>query len=106
MGAAEVQNPEVRRAESRVSNAPCWPAWLVADRVRVLAPALTTAVVLVQNFRPDTASLSDFEQFVRLFGTAACRDGICEVTCPRVQRLLFAWVDCPLATEAQLASLV
>lgn len=64
------------------------------------------AVVLVQNFRADTASWSDFEAFVKLFCVCARRNGICEATCPDIGRLLFAWVDCRVATDAELASLM
>ena len=46
----------------------------------------------------------DFKSFVDLFGATACRNGICEVRCPGVARLLFAWVDSNVATDAELAS--
>ena len=62
-----------------------------------------TAVVLVQNFRPETSCWSDFEAFVRQFGVGVARGAISEATCPGVQRILFAWVDCCTATDADLA---
>jgi hypothetical protein len=65
-----------------------------------------TAMLLVQNFYADSASWSDFESFVDLLGAKACRDGICDVACPTVERLLFAWVDSPTATDAELASAI
>jgi hypothetical protein len=65
-----------------------------------------TAVVLVQNFRADTTCWADFEAFVSQFGVSATRGGVCEATCPGVERLLFAWVDCPTASDAELARAV
>jgi hypothetical protein len=65
-----------------------------------------TAMLLVQNFYADSTSWSDFESFVHMLGATACRDGICEVRCPGVERLLFAWVDSRVATDAELASAV
>lgn len=65
-----------------------------------------TAIILVQNFYPASVAWPDFKSFVDLFGATACRDGICEVRCPGVERLLFAWVDSPVATDAELASVV
>jgi hypothetical protein len=65
-----------------------------------------TAVLLVQNFYPETAAWPDFQKFSRLFEADACRDGICEATCPTVDRLLLAWVDCAMASDAELAALV
>jgi hypothetical protein len=64
-----------------------------------------TALLLVQNFYADSTSWSDFESFVDLLGAKACRNGICEVSCPGVERLLFAWVDSIQASDADLASL-
>jgi hypothetical protein len=61
---------------------------------------------LVQNFYADSTSWSDVEFFVDLIGAKACRDEICEVRCPEVERLLFAWVDSRVATNAELASAV
>lgn len=65
-----------------------------------------TAVVLVQNFYPTSTAWRDFELFADLFGATACRNGICETHCPGVERLLFAWVDSPVATDSELASIV
>ena len=62
-----------------------------------------TAVVLVQNFRADTTCWPDFEAFVSQFEVTAQRGSICEATCPGVERLLFAWVDCRTASDADLA---
>jgi len=62
-----------------------------------------TAVLLVQNFRPETSGWVDFEKFVAQFGASASRGGICEAHRLQGARLLFAWVDCPVATDAQLA---
>jgi hypothetical protein len=62
-----------------------------------------TAVVLVQNFRPYSTCWPDFEAFVKRFGVAVNRGTIAEATCPGVDRLLFAWVDCTTATDADLA---
>jgi hypothetical protein len=65
-----------------------------------------SAVVLVQNFFPDSTSWADFKAFVHALDGAACRDGICETTkAAGVERLLFAWADCPCVTDADLASL-
>jgi hypothetical protein len=63
-----------------------------------------TAAVLVQNFRVDTSSWSDFEQFVRQFGGTAVRNGICESQCPKLDNLLFAWVDSHVASDADIAA--
>jgi hypothetical protein len=65
-----------------------------------------TAVLLVQNFYPASDAWFDFEQFVQLFEANACRDGVCDVKCPGVERLLFAWVDSSLATDAELGAIV
>jgi hypothetical protein len=65
-----------------------------------------TAVFLVQNFRPDTVAWADFEAFVTQFGVSPCRGGVCESTRSCSVLLLFAWVDSPLATDAQLAMAV
>lgn len=65
-----------------------------------------SAMMLVQNFYPASVAWQDFKLFVDLFGATACRDGICEAHCPGVERLLFAWVDCRVATDAELASVV
>jgi hypothetical protein len=65
-----------------------------------------TAVLLVQNFYPASLGWADFEMFAQLFEAAACRNGICEVRCPGVERLLFAWADSPVATDAELAAVV
>ena len=65
-----------------------------------------TAMLLVQNFYPESVAWPDFKLFVDLFGATACRDGICEGRCPGVERLLFAWVDSPVATDAELAPAV
>jgi len=62
-----------------------------------------TAIVLVQNFRPESTSWPDFEAFVTQFGACAPRGTITEAACPGIDRLLFAWVDCPAATDADLA---
>ena len=62
-----------------------------------------TAVLLVQNFRPETSGWADFEKFVAQFGVSASRGGICEAHRIQGARLLFAWVDSPVATDAQLA---
>jgi hypothetical protein len=62
----------------------------------------TTAVLLVQNFRPDTAAWADFDKFVAQFGASACRGSICQSGRQQGVILLFAWVDSPLATDAQL----
>ena len=61
-----------------------------------------TAVLLVQNFRRDTSAWADYETFVAQFGVRASRGGICEAHHPRAVRLLFAWVDCPVASDEQL----
>jgi hypothetical protein len=61
-----------------------------------------TAILLVQNFHPASAAWPDFQAFSDLFKATACRDGICEAHCPKLDRLLFAWVDCPVATDAEL----
>jgi hypothetical protein len=63
-----------------------------------------SAVLLVQNFYPESAAWADFEAFTRLFGAAACRPGMCETACPNLDRLLFAWADSPLASDADLAA--
>lgn len=65
-----------------------------------------TAMLLVQNFYADSTSWSDFESFAKLLGAVACRDGVCEVRCPAVERLLFGWTDSPTATDAELASVI
>ena len=63
-----------------------------------------TAVMLVQNFRPETSGWSDFESFVGHCGGTAARRGICETTCRQPVQLLLAWTDSPLATDAQIAT--
>jgi hypothetical protein len=63
-----------------------------------------SAVLLVQNFYPESAAWPDFEAFAKLFGGAACRQGMCEAACPGLDRLLFAWADSPLASDADLAA--
>lgn len=73
-------------------------AILEADRI-----GADTAVLLVQNFRPATTGWADFERFVAQFGTVACRGGVCESGAAGDGRLLFAWVDSPLASDSQLA---
>jgi hypothetical protein len=65
-----------------------------------------TAVLLVQSFYPATVAWPDFQAFTRLFRVEACRDGICEVRCPELDRLLLAWVDSTVATDSELAGLV
>ena len=75
----------------------------ILEAVRVGAD---TAVLLVQNFRPATSGWADFERFVAQFGTVACRGGVCESGRASDGRLLFAWVDSPLASDEQLASAV
>ena len=65
-----------------------------------------TAMLVVQNFYPASTAWPDFEAFVQLFNVSPCRDGVCEARCPRVERLLFAWVDCRVATDAELATVV
>jgi hypothetical protein len=62
-----------------------------------------TAVLLVQNFRPATSGWADFEKFVAQFGAVACRGGVCESGLGGDGRLLFSWVDSPLASDAQIA---
>ena len=62
-----------------------------------------SAVLMVQNFYPESAAWADFEAFALLFGGAACRQGTCEAACPGLDRLLFAWADSPLASDADLA---
>jgi Domain of unknown function (DUF6946) len=62
-----------------------------------------TAVMLVQNFRPETSSWSDFERFAAHFRSTATRGGICETSCRQPVHLLLTWADSPLATDAQLA---
>jgi hypothetical protein len=63
-----------------------------------------TAVLLVQNFYPETGAWADFQAFARLFSEAtACRDGVCEIACPGVDRLLLVWVDSPVSTDAEVA---
>jgi hypothetical protein len=80
-----------------------------------------TAVLVVQNFLPETRTWADFAAFAQLFGATACRDGVCEIPYPRpggaaptldesvsrrgIDRLLLAWADCRLATDAELGSL-
>ena len=64
------------------------------------------AVVIVQNFKAETASWSDFEGFVDLVDVKACRGGLCEARCPQLETLLFGWVDCPVASDAELAMTV
>ena len=64
-----------------------------------------TAVLLVQNFFAESIAWPDFQAFSRLFDVEACRDGVCAARCPGVDRLLFAWVDSAVATDAELASL-
>lgn len=61
------------------------------------------AVLVVQNFRPATNGWADFETFVAQFGAVACRGGVCESSRVSEHRLLFAWVDSPVASDAQLA---
>ena len=65
-----------------------------------------TALLLVHNFYPATEAWHDYQAFVAQFGNSACRNGVCEVTCPSAKRLLFAWVDSPTATDDELAALV
>ena len=52
-----------------------------------------TAVMLVQNFRPETSSWADFESFVAHFGGTAARRGICDTTCRQHVQLLLAWTE-------------
>jgi hypothetical protein len=65
-----------------------------------------TAVMLVQNFRPETRSGTDFEEFAVRLGAKPGRAGICETACLQPVRLMLAWADSPLATDAQIASLL
>lgn len=77
----------------------------------------STAVVLVQHFHKPAGSPAeesdaeqknwqDFESFVQLFDVAAIRGGVCQAKGPEDPSLLFAWVDCPVATDAGSASVV
>jgi hypothetical protein len=63
-----------------------------------------TAVLFVQSFYPASNAWADFQAFALLFGGAtACRGSVCEVQCPAVDRLLLAWADSPVATNADVA---
>jgi hypothetical protein len=65
-----------------------------------------TAMLLVHNFYPASTAWTDYQLFVELLGATASRNGICEAQCLGVERLLLTWVDSPLATDADLASIV
>jgi hypothetical protein len=74
-------------------------AVLEANRIGTRA-----AAVLVQNFRAGGTSWGDFEQFVHQLGGSAVRNGVCACRCQAVDPLLFAWVDCPVASDADIAA--
>ncbi len=76
-------------------------ALLEAERFR--APL---ALMLVQSFREDPMSWSDFVAFCQLFGITAKRGEIAEARRTGNQRLFLGWVDSPLASDAEIARVV
>jgi hypothetical protein len=74
-------------------------ALLEAERI-----GARVAVVLIHNFRADTTCWPDFERFVTQLGETPTRGGLCEVRRQKEPRLLFGWVDSPVATDEQITS--
>ena len=64
------------------------------------------AVMLVQSFRDDPVSWTDFSKFCALLGTAAIRGGVAEARRTGTERLFLGWVDSTAASDAQMASVV
>ena len=76
-------------------------ALLEAERFR--APL---ALMLVQSFREDPISWSDYVAFCQLFGISAKRGEISEAHRSGPQRLFLGWVDSPLASDKEIARVV
>lgn len=64
------------------------------------------AVMLVQSFREDKLSWHDFAAFCSALGTTAIRGGLAEARRSDTERLFLGWVDCPVATDGEIASVV
>ena len=64
------------------------------------------AVMLVQSFRDDPISWSDFSAFCSLLGTSAVRGSLVEASRSGPERLFIGWVDSELATDNAIASVV
>jgi hypothetical protein len=65
-----------------------------------------TAVLLIQNFRSTTTGWADFDSFVAQFGVRPSRGGVCQARARGKILLLFAWVDSPVAADADLEEVV
>ncbi len=65
------------------------------------------ALMLVQSFREDALSWNDFSNFCELFEAVAIRNGFVEVqNVPGRPRLFLGWVDCPFASDNEMAKVI
>lgn len=64
------------------------------------------AAMLVQSFREDEQSWSDFRAFCELLGASAARGRFAEARRTGTERLFLGWVDSAVASDAEIASVV
>jgi len=75
----------------------------VLEAQRFRAPL---AAMLVQSFRNDPVAWNDYEKFCGLLGVTAARGSILEARRSGAPRLFLGWLDCPVATDAEMACVV
>lgn len=64
------------------------------------------ALMLVQSFREDPVSWGDYVAFCEQLGIRAAKGEIAEARRAGAQRLFLGWVDCPVATDAEIARVI
>ena len=63
-------------------------------------------LMLVQSFREDPISWNDYSAFCKILGITAAKGELAEARRTGPQRLFLGWVDCPTATDAEIARVV